>query len=664
MQPIGVLFGKYKRTVRDLSEQLEKKIELTIEGEEIELDRTIIEAIADPLTHLVRNSIDHGIESPAERTNANKSIFGAIHLRAYHESGQILIEVEDDGKGLDSVYIRQKAVQKQVITQQEADAMSERDALNLIFIPGFSTKDEASSISGRGVGMDVVKTNLGKIGCVLEVSSQKGKGTLVSVRIPLTQAIVNSSVISGLIIKLGVYTLAIPQLAVNEVIKLSAAEQMGKIDLINGQEVFKLRDRIIPLVHLEDILEIERTFIHPVTRKSGLDKRKTIVPHEDGDNAKNDTHDIMNKRKSSVIFIVLHFKQNFFGILVDQIAGTEEIVVKRLPKLIKHRRVFAGATILGNGQVSFILDINGMVEQTGLNFGKKGDSYYHHFLRTRKEIVEKQKCVIFTFAKNEYFAVPINLLSEVDRFNKKEIRTIGTREFIQRHSESIPLLRLDKFLDVSPFDDNQESMIVIIPARVQYPTGLIASSIVTNVDLTEEINTKEASEKGVMGTFFLDDKLITIVDFFTLLQKSDPSKYKAHVDDSIEKCRILFAEDQLFFRQLVTQYFKSYGIKHITVAKNGEEALKLLLATPDKFDIIVSDIEMPVMNGYELVSNIKSDPKLAQIPVLALTSLSSEENIRKGLDVGFDAYEVKLDKEKVIMRLNELYNLRKARTLI
>jgi two-component system chemotaxis sensor kinase CheA len=658
MQPIGVLFSKYKRTVRDLSTQLEKKIELHIEGEEIELDRTIIEALSDPLTHLVRNSIDHGIEGPNDRTSANKSIFGNIHLRAYHESGQILIEVEDDGKGLDNELIKQKAVEKGLLNEAEAQVLSEREITNLIFLPGFSTKDQATAISGRGVGMDVVKTNLEKIGCVIEVNSQKGKGTQFSARIPLTQAIVNSSVISGLIIKIGKYTLAIPQLAVNEIIKLSPSEQVERIDRVNGQEVFKLRDRIIPLVHLEDVLGIERTYIDKSNGAWGIDRRTSLVPEiTEGDDPEK-VRSIVNRRKSNVIFIVLHFKQNFFGILVDQIAGTEEIVVKRPPKLVKHRRVFAGATILGNGEVSFILDINGMVEKSGLNFGKKQVSNYSNFTRSRKEIQEKQKFVVFTYAPEEYFAVPVNLLSEVDRFNKSEIRNVGTREFIQRHGESIPLLRLEKYLDISPISDNRESLTVIIPSRVKYPTGIIAGNIIANIDLSEDINTKEASENGVMGTFFLDDKLITIIDIFTLLQKSDPVKYKAEVDDGIEKCRILFAEDQLFFRQLVTQYFKSYGIRSVTTAKNGDEALRLLLGNPEKFDIVVSDIEMPVMDGYEFVSNIRSDPRLSGIPVMALTTLSSDENIRKGLEIGFDAYEIKLDKEKVITRVNELYHYR------
>lgn len=659
MQPIGVLFSKYKRTVRDLSGQLDKKIELHIEGEEIELDRTIIEALSDPLTHLVRNSIDHGIECPADRTSANKSIFGNIYLRAYHESGQILIEVEDDGKGLDTELIKKKAVEKTLLTEAEASALSEREITNLIFLPGFSTKDQATAISGRGVGMDVVKTNLAKIGCVIEVNSQKGKGIQFSARIPLTQAIVNSSVISGLIIKIGKYTLAIPQLAVNEIIKLSPSEQFDRIDRVNGKEVFKLRDRIIPLVHLEDVLEIERTYIDKSSGTWGVDRRESIVPEIADGESPDRVRTIVNRRKSNVIFIVLHFKQNFFGILVDQIAGTEEIVVKRLPKIVKHRRVFAGATILGNGEVSFILDINGMVEKSGLNFGKKQVSNYSNFARSRKEIQEKQKFVVFTYAPDEYFAVPVNLLSEVNRFNTSEIRNVGTREFIQRHGESIPLLRLEKYLDISPVDSNRDSLTVIIPARVQYPTGIVAGNIIANIDLSEDINTKEASEHGVMGTFFLGEKLITIIDIFTLLQKSDPVKYKADVDDGIEKCRVLFAEDQLFFRQLVTQYFKSYGIRSITTAKNGDEALRMLLSNPDKFDIVVSDIEMPVMDGYELISNIRSDPKLNTIPVMALTTLSSDENIRKGLEIGFDAYEIKLDKEKVITRVNELYHSRK-----
>lgn len=662
MQPIGHLFNKYKRTVHDLARDLGKKIELHIDGGELELDRTILETFSDPLTHLVRNAVDHGIEKPDVRSNSGKGILGNLYLRARHESGQILIEVEDDGKGIHPEVIRAKAIEKKLVTEAEAELLSDKDFIQYIFHPGFSTNDQPTKLSGRGVGMDVVRNNLEKIGCMVDISSKPGKGTLIQARIPLTQAIVNSSVIAGLIINIGSYTLAIPQVAVNEVIKLSPDVEMQKIARIKGQEVFKLRDKLIPLVHLEDILGMPRTYICPDGTKA-VDQRKSFVdrrsaePHSATINHQ-DQRARTDRRKKSFIFIVLQFKQNYFGVLVDQITGKEEIVVKRLPQLIKHRRVFAGSTILGNGKVALILDINGLVEKASLNFGRQQELLHH---ATRKMIQdEKQHVVVFNYAPEEYFAVPVNLLSEIDKFKVKDVKKVGNREFIHRHGKSMPLLRLDKALDVSPLEGTKEELIVIVPSRIKYPTGIVGNSIITHIELTENLNTKEADENGIMGTFFYNDELITLLDIFTLLQKFDPKRYRGELFNNITQCRILFAEDQIFFRQLIVQYFLSYGIKNITVCKNGEEALHALIAKPNDFDIVVSDIEMPVMDGYQLVSTIKSDPKLRAIPVMALTSLNSEENIKKGMDAGFDAYEVKLDKDRVLHRINELFETTKT----
>lgn len=646
MQPIGTLFEKYRRTVRDLSETLGKKIELILEGGELELDRTIIEGLADPLTHLVRNSVDHGIETPEERSLLSKSVVGTVSLRAIHESGQILIEIEDDGRGLDSQRIVHKALERGLVDAAEASGLEEKQIFNFIFAPGFSTKDVVTEISGRGVGMDVVRTNLQKLGCSIELTSRKNKGALTAISIPLTQAVVNSSVISGLIISIGDYSLAIPQLAVNEIIKLAPGEQFDKIETVQGREVFKLRYKIIPLVHLEDIFGITRTCYNPCQNRSMPDRRTQLINKDDAP--------VIERRNRSVIFIVLNFKHDYFGALVDKIERTEEIVVKRLPLLVKNRKVFAGATILGNGKVSLILDINGMVEKAGLNFDKKREAHFEiMWLKTQRE--EIQKLVIFNNAEQEYFAIPVNLLSEVDRFGTTEIRTVGTREFIKRHGESIPLLRLESVLAVSALAAHKSSHIILIPSRLKYPTDIVGNSIVTTIDLTEEINTKEADEQGVMGTFFHESKLINLLDIYTLIQRSDPNRYKAEIDDNIENCRVLFAEDQLFFRQLVSQSFKSYGVKKITVVKNGQEALQCLYDTPGNFDVIVSDIEMPVMNGYQLVASIKSDKRFLGIPVMALTTLDSEHNMRKGYEAGFDAYEIKLDKDSVIKRLEQLY---------
>lgn len=642
MQPIGSLFERYTRTVRDLSGKLGKKVELHLEGEDIGLDRTILESLSDPLTHMIRNSIDHGIETAEERSAKGKSVVGNLYLRAVHESGQILIEVEDDGKGIDPAMLRKKLVEKGLLGPAEAEQCSDKQIIDYIFHPGFSTKDSATELSGRGVGMDVVKSNLEKIGCSVEVISSINKGTLMSARIPLTMAVVNSSVISALIISISDFTLAIPQLAVNEVIRLTPQEQAQRIERVKGAEVFKLRDKIIPLIHLEDLLGIERSYFDPLSKRIGRDKRAFIVSED---------AELQNRRNNSVIFIVLQFKQNYFGILVDKIDGTEEIVVKRLPNILQSRSVFAGTTILGSGKVSLILDINGMVEKSQLDYAHKQDSM---FFNKQHVQADKQKIVIFTNAENEYFGIPVNLLSEVDRVSANELHQSGSREFIKRHNESIPILRLDRIIDVGPLPA-KENYIVLIPSRVSYITGIIANRIVGTTELNEEINTKESNVKGVMGSVYYQGNMVLLLDIFSLLQTSDPKRYKNDIEDDLSSCRLLVVDDQLFFRQLVSQYFRAYGVKSIHIACDGQEALNYLYKHYENIDVVVSDIEMPVMNGYQLVANIKSSPQLQSIPVMALTTLSGEDNVRKGMEAGFDAYEVKIDKENVVRSLSKLY---------
>jgi two-component system chemotaxis sensor kinase CheA len=413
----------------------------------------------------------------------------------------------------------------------------------------------------------------------------------------------------------------------------------------------------------------KRTFYHPVKKKFLPDKRKYFADRRDNEASVDRTEPgaasaveapcrerpAPNRRRNSLIFIVLQFKQDFFGVLVDQIVGTEEIVVKRLPSIIKNRKAFGGSTILGNGAISLILDIKGMVEKAGLNFGKKQDSSYYSTVRRKKGKEDYQEIVVFNCAEDEYFAIPVNLLSEIDRFHIRDIKKVGKKEFIQLHNMSIPLLRLDRQLDVSPVSQSRETLTVLIPARVKYTSGIIANRIIKTMELQQTINTQEANEKGIIGTFFDGPTMITVLDIFSLLHQSDPEKYKDVVEENIQLCRVLLAEDQLFFRQLITQYFRSFGIKHITVANDGREALRLLHDSPRGYDVVVSDIEMPNMNGFQLVSNIKSDPSLCHMPVMALTSLSGEEDVRKGMEAGFDAYEIKIDKERVIRRLDELY---------
>jgi two-component system chemotaxis sensor kinase CheA len=317
MQPIGNIWSKFPPTVRDVATMCGKQVRIEMEGKETELDKTIVEAIKDPLTHIVRNSVDHGIEKPERRVAVGKPAEGRLLLRAYHGGGQVIIEISDDGGGLDADKIRRRAVEKGLITSEQAARMGEREGVNLIFLPGFSTAEKVTNVSGRGVGMDVVKTNIEKIGGTVDVQSKAGTGTTVRMKIPLTLAI-----IPALIVTSGGDRYAIPQISLLELVRLDGEDAQKGIELIQGVPVHRLRGRLFPLVYLNRELKVE-----------GEAPDLSKLP--------------------AVNIVVLQADERQFGLVVDEINDTEEIVVKPLGKQLKGIKTFAGSTIMGDGRVAY-----------------------------------------------------------------------------------------------------------------------------------------------------------------------------------------------------------------------------------------------------------------------------------------------------------------------
>src|SRR5579864_4796331 len=334
MQPIGNIWSKFPRTVRDVALGCGKQVRIEMEGKETELDKTIIEAIKDPLTHIVRNSVDHGIESPEARTAAGKNPEGRLFLRAFHEGGQVNIEITDDGAGLDFEKIRNKAIQKGMISADQAARMTEREITNLIWLPGFSTADKVTNVSGRGVGMDVVKTNIEKIGGTVDVQSKLGKGSTVRMKIPLTLAI-----IPALIVTTAGDRYAIPQVSLLELVRLEGEQARKGLELVNGAPVYRLRGKLLPLVYLKRELRAD-------TQEQGVASPKT--------------------ESQSVNIVVLRADDRAFGLIVDEINDTEEIVVKPLSKQLKSINTYAGATIMGDGRVALILDVLGLAQRANV----------------------------------------------------------------------------------------------------------------------------------------------------------------------------------------------------------------------------------------------------------------------------------------------------------
>ena len=328
MQAVGTVFSKFPRIVRDLSNQLGKQCQLVLEGEDVELDKSVIEAIGDPLTHLIRNAVDHGIEQPDVRIKAAKPAAGTIVLRAFHQAGKVNIAISDDGAGINVSKLKAKAVAQGIIRPEQAANMSDREALRLVFHPGFSLKEKVTEISGRGVGMDVVKTNIEKLGGVVGIDSEVGRGTTIDVRLPLTLAIIPS-----LIVRCGENYFAIPQTSISELVRIKAAEASEKIERIKQAEVFRLRGKLLPLARLDAALAI---------------KREKEKPAE------------------ALYIIVVEAGHLQYGLVVDEVHDSEEIVVKPLGRHMQDCRCLAGATILGDGRVALILDVVGIASHTQL----------------------------------------------------------------------------------------------------------------------------------------------------------------------------------------------------------------------------------------------------------------------------------------------------------
>jgi two-component system, chemotaxis family, sensor kinase CheA len=397
MQPIGAVFTKFPRVVRDLSAKLGKQCEVVMDGKDVDVDKTILEAIGDPLTHLVRNSIDHGIERPEVRTAAGKPAMGTVQLRAYHEAGKVRIDVADDGGGIDPARLKKKAIEKGVISAEQAARMSDREAIRLIFHPGFSTAEKVTDVSGRGVGMDVVRTNIEKLGGTVDIESTPGVGTTIQITLPLTLAIIPS-----LIIQCGDERYAIPQVNISELVRLRREEISTRLDRVKSAEVLRLRGSLLPLVRLREVLGLSG----PAAAEGESEVQST-------------TH-----------IIVVESGQQRFGIVVDALHDSEEIVVKPLGRHIKNAPCLSGATILGDGHVALILDVAGIAAHESIASAHETQSLEKSEHKVHGD-EDSHSVLLFTNHPNEHFAVSMDVVARIERIRVDQIDSVGGQELVQ-----------------------------------------------------------------------------------------------------------------------------------------------------------------------------------------------------------------------------------------
>ena len=618
MQPIGNAWAKLPRIVRDLSHELDKKIELVMKGAETELDRQVLDLIKDPLTHMVRNSGDHGLEGPADRLAAGKPETGTILLNAYHEGGHIIIEITDDGRGLPLDKIKGKALANGLATEAELEAMSDTQVQQLIFKPGFSTAEQVTSVSGRGVGMDVVRTNIEKIGGTIELSSTEGRGSRFVIKIPLTLAIV-----SALIVECARERFAIPQLSVVELVRASA-DSDHSIEHINDTPVLRLRNRLLPLVSLRELLHLQS-------------------PEGEGEKRERETR----SGGADGFIVVSQVGTYSFGIIVDRVFDTEEIVVKPVARILRDISLFSGNTILGDGSVVMILDPNGIASATGeisVTDGARGGDEEHRFHQAEDRVA----MLLFKAGDTAPKAVPLALVARLEEVDLAAVEHSNGRHVVQYRGRLMPLIMME---DRHELGESGRQPVLVFSDR-ERTMGLVVDEI---VDIVEEYMNIELSDErsGFIGSAIVGEKATDVIDAGYYLTKAfkdwfgDESEY---VEGSAES-RVLLVDDSAFFRNLLAPLLSVAGYK-VTTAESPDRALELRDAG-EEFDIIVSDIEMPGMDGFDFAEAVKSNDRWGNTPIVALSSHTSPADMARGRNAGFRDYVSKTDRDGLLTTLQE-----------
>jgi two-component system chemotaxis sensor kinase CheA len=481
MQAIDHLWSKLPRVVRDLSSTFGKQIRLAQEGKETELDRSLLEAVKDPLTHLVRNAVDHGIEHPDDRVAAGKSAEGTLTLRAYHEGGHVIVEVRDDGSGIDPDKIARIAVEKGLVSRDQLAAMDRREILALVFRPGFSTAKAVTNVSGRGVGMDVVKTNIERIGGAVDVDSVVGQGTTWRLTIPLTLAI-----IQALTIECGDERYVIPQVAVHELVYLDG--QSGRVvEHAMDAPVYRLRGKLLPLVYLDDILGLAREGEH--------DK--------------------------DVYVAVLQAEGKRFGLVVDRVLNTEEVVVKPLSSRFKDTGVYAGATLLGDGKVALILDVAMLARRSHLGADKVERAQQHIDAGTKKAPAKAVDRLLIAGIGDRRIAIPLDMVTRLEEFTPERFERVGNREVVQYRDAILPVVRLAHLLGSYPAEDSATVPVVVYTERGRS----VALAVDRILDIVEDVveTRSDLGDEGLLGSAVIQQRVTELLDVRRAILAADPS---------------------------------------------------------------------------------------------------------------------------------------------
>jgi two-component system, chemotaxis family, sensor kinase CheA len=613
MQPVGSVFGKFRRIVRDLSQELGKEVELHIEGEDVELDKTIVEGLSDPLTHLVRNAMDHGIETTDTREQLGKSVPAKLFLRARHEAGHVLVEIADDGAGIDAQRIRSKAESTGIMERSQLESMSERDIVRLIFRAGFSMAEQVTDLSGRGVGMDVVHTNLTRLGGVVDIDTEVGAGTTIGISLPLTLAIIPS-----LLVNLAELNFAIPQANIDELVRIPRGQRAQRIESIGEARVLRLRHQLLPLIFLRSVL--------------GIGGEEEAAAHDGA------TH-----------VAVLRSGGSCFGLVVDELLDSREIVVKPLDKFVRDCAIYAGGTILGDGAVALILDVAGVSKRL---IPYEGEISAVDHVDDVEVLSDSHSLLLVHLAPGEQFALPLGQVKRIEAIRRDQIEVSGGRPCMQYRGGHLILFSLSQAANTEPVPKLDELFVVVFRVADR-EVGLLVSEVLDIASEVLEIEDKGFRQPGISGSTIVRGETTLMIDLYDLVRHVDPDWISRLEEQLKGDATVLLAEDTPFFHDQMSRCLQDAGYQ-LVPTRDGAEALEVLQQRHEEIDLVVSDVEMPRLDGLSLARAIRRDKRLSHLPAICVSSLNGDQDRQRGLDAGFSEYLIKLNKEELLATVRRL----------
>lgn len=680
MQPMSNLFNRYPRIIRDIARDSGKKIDLTVSGRDVEVDKNILELLSDPLTHLVRNACDHGIEPPKARLATGKPETGTLSLRARHEAGNVVVEVRDDGAGINVEAVQAKALGLKLITEERVKGMSEKEKAALILLPGLSTAKQVSDISGRGVGMDVVKTNIDRLGGQLEIITERGHGTAFRVKLPLTLAIIPS-----LLVSVSDERYAIPEANVEELLRVRVGDTKTRIERVGGQNVLVLRDAFLPIIRLGDVLEIPSVFVDPVTGEKRPDRRDNLADRRQNENDAQTSHpnrdgnDRRFRAASDHSVVVVNSATLRYALIVDELHDTMEIVVKPLGSHFAKQREYSGATILGNGTSALILDTTGLAFRAGLTSVDNGEAVASMSDAIEEEVGDDSALGLLLFG-NGPDEPCVMRLEDVDRvlgIDRRQIQKLGKNRVYTMGSQSIPVYSLSDALEVSDALKTDGELALILANVANHTVGILATPPIDSLSTTVAIDSSRFHGNGLLGTAIVRGVTSMVVDVPGFIRTlcpdwfgprktgvnalagaalSEPIGAKGPVTSTSTASNlngplILLAEDSDFFRAKVSGTIEEGGYR-VLAAPDGPSALKTYETHDAEIVAVVTDIEMPGFDGYELARRLRQ--KTPSLPIIALTALATDDDRAAALSAGVTEYQVKLDPDALLAALGRL----------